>query len=102
MNRCCRRRWPARDDAMPVFEYRALQTDGTMAAGELEAGGRQEAFRQMEGLGLRPIRLAERGGNGSPKAAAKRPAKEPAGAQEAKSPLSFGGSKRISGRMLEN
>ena len=44
---------------MPVFEYRALQADGAFAEGRLEAAGRQEAFRQMEGLGLRPVSLNE-------------------------------------------
>ena len=47
---------------MPVFEYRALQGDGKIAEGQIEADGRQEAFRQMEAKGLRPIRLVERGG----------------------------------------
>jgi hypothetical protein len=47
---------------MPVFQYRAVQTDGKIAEGQLEADGRQEAFRQMEAKGLRPIRLDERGG----------------------------------------
>ncbi|MCX6925912.1 MAG: hypothetical protein NT154_22305 [Verrucomicrobia bacterium] len=46
---------------MPVFEYRALQTDGKITEGQLEAEGRQEAFRQMEARRLRPIRLVERG-----------------------------------------
>jgi type IV pilus assembly protein PilC len=45
---------------MPVFQYRALQADGKAAEGQLEAGGRQEAFRQMEDKGLRPISLAEK------------------------------------------
>jgi type II secretory pathway component PulF len=45
---------------MPLFDYRALQTDGVVAQGQLEAAGRAEALRQMEGLGLRPISLAER------------------------------------------
>ncbi len=45
---------------MPVFQYKALQADGKSAEGTLEAGGRQEAFRQMEEKGLRPISLAER------------------------------------------
>lgn len=44
---------------MPVFQYKALQSDGGVAEGRLEAAGRQEAFHQMQGLGLRPIRLAE-------------------------------------------
>ena len=45
---------------MPLFQYKALQADGSVAQGEIEAGGRQDAFRQMEGRGLRPIQLAER------------------------------------------
>ncbi len=45
---------------MPVFQYRALQTDGAIAEGKLEAAGRQEAFAQIAGLGLRPISLAEK------------------------------------------
>ena len=56
---------------MPVFQYKALQNDGAIAEGQIEAGGRQEAFRQMEGRGLRPISLAERaGGNGNGKSKA--------------------------------
>src|SRR2546425_1621982 len=63
---------------MPTFQYKALQSDGTIAEGEVEAGGRQEAFRQMEGRGLRPIRLAERGsGNGAARTPAKAAVKEP-------------------------
>src|SRR5881296_2543616 len=53
---------------MPLFQFRALQNDGTIAEGQLEAGGRLEAFRQMEGRGLRPISLAERH-NGKPQKA---------------------------------
>jgi len=45
---------------MPLFQYKALQADGGVAEGELEAAGRQEAFAQMAGLGLRPVSLAER------------------------------------------
>ena len=44
---------------MPTFQYRALQPDGTIAEGQLEAAGRPDAFRQMEGRGLRPVSLAE-------------------------------------------
>src|ERR1041384_8367124 len=44
---------------MPLFQYKALQADGVLAEGQLDAAGRQEAFRQMEGLGLRPVSLAE-------------------------------------------
>jgi len=52
---------------MPLFQYKAVQGNGTMAEGQLEAAGRPEAFRQMEGLGLRPISLVEKLANsGSP------------------------------------
>src|SRR4051812_23680887 len=88
---------------MPTFQYRALQGDGTIATGELEAGGRQEAFRQMEGRGLRPISLAERAGkakaNGKP--APTKTTEEPG--EPSKIPkLSFGGGNKISARILEN
>src|SRR5437867_7319688 len=89
---------------MPVFQYRALQGDGAMAEGSIEAGGRQEAFRQMEGRGLKPISLAEdRNGktqkvepNGKTQTSEKA-----AGSPEAFK-LSLGNANRISGRMLEN
>jgi type II secretory pathway component PulF len=45
---------------MPSFQYKALQADGTLAEGQIEAGGRQEAFRQMAERGLRPVTLAEK------------------------------------------
>src|SRR5438876_3220519 len=89
---------------MPVFQYRAVQGDGTVAEGQIEAGGRQEAFRQMEGRGLKPISLAEhRNGkpqkvepNGKAQTAEKAPGSPPS------FELSFGRSNKISGRMLEN
>jgi len=87
---------------MPVFQYRAIQTDGSVAEGKLEAGGRQEAFRQMESKGLRPITLAEyKNGkaNGKPAPKAQKTESEPAAGAGLK--LSFGGNK-ISGRILEN
>src|SRR5438093_2542797 len=103
---------------MATFQYKALQADGSIAEGEMEAGGRQEAFRQMEGRGLRPIRLAERSGaNGSSRSPAKAapklgrvspstPSPEAAAPKANGSPrgfkLSFGGSNKVSARMLEN
>ena len=45
---------------MPTFSYRALQADGKMAEGVLDAAGRPDALRQMETLGLRPVNLAEK------------------------------------------
>jgi type II secretory pathway component PulF len=86
---------------MPTFQYRALQADGKIAEGQLEAGGRQEAFRQMEGRGLRPISLAE-GRNGKADKAEKTAKAETANGSPGSFKLSLGRSNRISARMLEN
>ena len=56
---------------MPTFSYRALQADGKLAEGQLEAPGRPYALRQVETLGLRPVSLSEKAApaaakNGSP------------------------------------
>jgi type II secretory pathway component PulF len=59
---------------MPTFTYRALQRDGKIAEGVLDAGNRPDALRQIETLGLRPVNVAEKisktGKNGAAKAAA--------------------------------
>ncbi len=84
---------------MPVFEYRALTPDGSITTGQIEAGGRQEALRQMDGRRLRPIRLVERGsagGRAAPAAAAKDSSTGLGGL------LHFGASQKISARVLEN
>ena len=44
---------------MPVFQYKAIQSDGSIAQGEIEANGRSDAFKTMEARGLRPVKLAE-------------------------------------------
>ena len=116
---------------MPTFLYKAVQNDGRTTEGELEAGGRQDAFRQMENLGLRPIKLAERNGAGTngatPKSSAKpapkpAPVKPAAGkaapvdkssakeaaasgrqpAVESKWNISLGGKGKVTPRILEN
>jgi type II secretory pathway component PulF len=107
---------------MPVFAYKALQTDGTAIEGELEANGRQEAMRQIDSRGWRPVRIAERGTNGKPaKPVAPRPAPRPtareaainkeatsktSSKESAEEPapfkLTLGGKGRITPRMLEN
>jgi type II secretory pathway component PulF len=47
---------------MPTFQYKALQANGSMAEGVLDASGRPEAFRQIEVLGLRAVSLSEKAG----------------------------------------
>lgn len=44
---------------MPQFAYKALQLDGAATEGLIEAANRQEAMRQVELRGLKPIRLSE-------------------------------------------
>src|SRR5262245_27588609 len=89
---------------MPLFLYRAMQGDGTVAEGQIEAGGRQDAFRQMEGRGLRPISLAEH--RGKPKkieSTGNAQGAEHNGAEKtAPFKFSFVHSNRISPRVLEN
>ncbi len=80
---------------MPLFDYKAVQGDGAIAQGQLEAAGRAEAFRQMEGQGLRPISLAERAASSAAKNNA------PTAAKGGSVALKFGGNK-ISARDLEN
>ncbi|MSU36716.1 MAG: type II secretion system F family protein [Pedosphaera sp.] len=103
---------------MPVFTYKALQTDGRTVEGELEAGGRQEALRLVGERQLRPIRLTERNGvhgaSSSPALTAKSSAKtKETGKESAKDArkfvtpapaqkLSFGSSNKITARILEN
>ena len=95
---------------MPTFFYKALQADGKTTEGQLEAGGRAEAFRQIESQSLRPISLKE-GVNGKSKVL---PVKAPppvantgsdsaadAGSAEGGMKLGFGPAK-ISARVLEN
>lgn len=77
---------------MPVFQYRGLQPNGTVTDGQLEASGRHEALRQIETLGLRPIRLAEK------VIAARKNGSTP----KASSPSLFQGSEKVSPRALEN
>jgi type II secretory pathway component PulF len=44
---------------MPTFRYKAVAADGRITEGQIEAGGRGEAFRLMENQSLRPITLRE-------------------------------------------
>ena len=100
---------------MPVFQYRALRSDGAVTEGEIDAGGRPEAFRQMEAQGLRPISLRERGGgmvstakaaptrNGKPassRTSSHAPASAPTPTPPPPAPATRRG--RITSRILEN
>jgi type II secretory pathway component PulF len=74
---------------MPTFSYKALQANGTIAEGVLDAPGRPDALRQIETMGLRPVNLAEK--------AAK------AGAKSAVPNISFSfQSQKVSPKALEN
>lgn len=97
---------------MPVYHYRALRSDGGVIEGEIDAGGRPDAFRQMEARGLRPISLREgaAGKPGAPKASASRPSRNAAptptrpsqpgqAAPSTPAPLKKG---RVTPRILEN
>ena len=47
---------------MPVFEYKAIRTNGAATEGRIDAGGRQDAARLLEQQGLTPVRVAETAG----------------------------------------
>ncbi|HEV2434672.1 MAG TPA: type II secretion system F family protein [Verrucomicrobiae bacterium] len=82
---------------MPTFSYRALQADGKMAQGALEAAGRPDALRQMETLGLRPVNLVEQAA-----VAAKSGSGLPAGMEKLGN-ISFKfQSRKVSAKALEN
>lgn len=82
---------------MPLFQYKALQTNGGMTEGQLEAAGRHDAFRQIELLGLRPVSLAEKNGS-APKPSG---GTTPAASQGGGLSLKFQ-SKKVTAKDLEN
>ena len=84
---------------MALFQYKALQGDGTVAEGQLEAGGRQEAFRQMAERGLKPINLSERAAANSQKSPAKTDSSD--AANSAKKTFGFQ-SNKVNSKDLEN
>ncbi len=98
---------------MPQFAYKAMQHDGVLTEGLLDASNRHEAMRQVESRGLRPIRLAESGAAAPAKKSPAGRGAEKNGANGGASPeapaaagglpaLSFGGPRKITARMLEN
>ncbi len=81
---------------MPTFQYRALQTNGKIAEGVLDASGRPDAMRQIETLGLRLVNLTEKAAGAKGK-----PGKNAAPAPAAGNPFKFE-SKKVSAKELEN
>jgi type II secretory pathway component PulF len=81
---------------MAVFQYKALQGDGKIAEGQIDAPGRHEALKQMQGRGWRPISLKEQA-NGKSAAISTSLNGSPASFK-----LSLGRSNRITARVLEN
>jgi type II secretory pathway component PulF len=91
---------------MPHFAYKAMQLDGALVEGSLEASNRQEAMRQVEVRGLKPIRLAEAASGAANKSGSKSAATGQAGSAAGEQSLlggiQIGGPKKITARMLEN
>lgn len=77
---------------MPTFNYKAIQANGSVTEGQIEAGGRQEAFRLMGERGLRPVSLAEKAESKKGKSVVVSKADEPVGKPEGK----------VSSKMLGN
>src|SRR6185436_12560665 len=77
---------------MPQFAYKAMQHDGVLTEGFLDASNRHEAMRLVEGRGLKPIKLAESAGAAALKKTGGEGAAAPSGAVRGK----------ITPRMLEN
>ena len=44
---------------MAVFNYKALGAGGAVVTGELTAGDRGEALRQLDRKGLQPVKVSE-------------------------------------------
>ena len=79
---------------MPSFSYRALQADGKIAEGVLDAGSRPDALRQIETLGLRPVNVAEK---------ISKAAKNGSASSSASAAMAFKlGGKKVSAKELEN
>lgn len=89
---------------MPQFAYKALQLDGALVEGSLDASNRHEAMRQVEGRGLKPIRLAETAAAVGAKPAAPKSGESGAtgSANGLMRDLKLGQPRKITARMLEN
>lgn len=82
---------------MPTFSYRALQANGKIAEGVVDAAGRPDALRQIETLGLRPVNVSEKS------AAKKKGGAAANGKAEDSGKIGFKfESKKVSAKELEN
>ncbi|MBI5381662.1 MAG: type II secretion system F family protein [Opitutae bacterium] len=87
---------------MPQFTYKAMQRDGVLVEGALDASGRHEALRQIEIKGLKTVRLVEAaGGAAAGKPGANGSAPGANGAAPGWLPM-LNRKKKITARMLEN
>jgi type II secretory pathway component PulF len=85
---------------MPSFSYRALQPDGKIAEGVLDAAGRPDALRQIETRGLRPVNVAEVAAKAAKNG---RPASAPSSTAASSNAISFKfGGHKVSAKELEN
>src|SRR3954471_20170341 len=82
---------------MPQFAYKAMQHDGVLTEGFLDASNRHEAMRQVESRGLKPIKLAESADGAAKKTGA---GAKPGTEVAAKSGAPIRG--KITPKMLEN
>jgi type II secretory pathway component PulF len=82
-----------------------MQRDGVLTEGELDAGNRQEAMRQVENLGLKPIRLSELGAGAAQHSGAGTATDRAGSKGDARLgglKLSLSGKGKITPRILEN
>ncbi|MBI5693580.1 MAG: type II secretion system F family protein [Verrucomicrobia bacterium] len=84
---------------MPQFAYKALQLDGVAVEGLIDASNRHEAMRQVEGRGLKPIRLAEAKAGAKPTRSGAATGGE---AEEGGFSFKLGQPRKITPRILEN
>lgn len=87
---------------MPQFAYKAVQLDGALVEGSVDASNRQEAMRQVETRGLKPIRLAETAASGRARASADGRAGADGKTGGLLDGLKLAPSRKITPRMLEN
>jgi type IV pilus assembly protein PilC len=58
---------------MAIFQYKAIAAGGGVTEGTIDAGGRADAIRQLEGQGLDPLKIIEGAGKGKARQASGAP-----------------------------